>query len=116
MKRATIRFVVFPLERGISIHALMKRATGDRSYSGAKLVISIHALMKRATRFIVYIILRHCISIHALMKRATYPVCWECAHKYISIHALMKRARKSAEEGNRVDLGGRRILKKKTTK
>ena len=27
VKRATIRFVVFPLERGISIHALVKRAT-----------------------------------------------------------------------------------------
>ena len=33
----------------ISIHALVKRATGDRSYSCAKLVISIHALVKRAT-------------------------------------------------------------------
>ena len=27
VKRATIKFVVFPLDRGISIHALVKRAT-----------------------------------------------------------------------------------------
>ena len=44
-----IRFVVFPLERGISIHALVKRATkklvGDLDYT----IISIHALVKRAT-------------------------------------------------------------------
>ena len=44
-----IRFVVFPLERGISIHALVKRATMTWDYIKRHDGISIHALVKRAT-------------------------------------------------------------------
>ena len=55
----------------ISIHALVKRATGTDTLAKTGNVISIHALVKRATRFIVYIIPPFCISIHALVKRAT---------------------------------------------
>ena len=55
----------------ISIHALVKRATSDRSYSGAKFVISIHALVKRATATVLSSISKLIISIHALVKRAT---------------------------------------------
>ena len=70
----------------------MKRATGDRSYSGAKLVISIHALVKRATQYKFPMTEYKEISIHALVKRAT-----NCFYVYlaifgISIHALVKRA------------------------
>ena len=87
---------------GISIHALVKRATncsalevtcesnfnprpreeGDsermRTYvSGA---ISIHALVKRATRLLQTRLSSHGISIHALVKRATniLKVCGIC--------------------------------------
>ena len=49
MKRATIRFVVFPLDLGISIHALVKRATIQPENNGYVPDISIHALVKRAT-------------------------------------------------------------------
>ena len=58
----------------ISIHALVKRATGLLNQTIAQIGISIHALVKRATRFIVYIIPCLCISIHALVKRATSGV------------------------------------------
>ena len=49
VKRATGVTTSQQMIESISIHALVKRATGDRSYSGTKLVISIHALVKRAT-------------------------------------------------------------------
>ena len=43
------RYASVGFARGISIHALAKRATGYRSDGGTKFVISIHALAKRAT-------------------------------------------------------------------
>ena len=46
-----IRFVVFPLERGISIHALVKRATSTCTALASASRISIHALVKRATTY-----------------------------------------------------------------
>ena len=55
----------------ISIHALVKRATGNLVAVSAVEKISIHALVKRATNNIRSKGLRPDISIHALVKRAT---------------------------------------------
>ena len=55
----------------ISIHALVKRATGDPLVTAFYEIISIHALVKRATELIAGKLLRGRISIHALVKRAT---------------------------------------------
>ena len=58
----------------ISIHALVKRATGYSAVHTAIFGISIHALVKRATARHTNVIIYHVISIHALVKRATAPV------------------------------------------
>ena len=49
MKRATKARGFTDLETGISIHALVKRATADSGNGGNNGSISIHALVKRAT-------------------------------------------------------------------
>ena len=56
---------------GISIHALVKRATHVTSFSKILLSISIHALVKRATGVSYSPTPLEEISIHALVKRAT---------------------------------------------
>ena len=60
------------LFKGISIHALAKRATLERSTPPGAFAISIHALAKRATFFDINILPSYVISIHALAKRATF--------------------------------------------
>ena len=55
----------------ISIHALVKRATGGGTIPPPLIIISIHALVKRATRAEAMRQARELISIHALVKRAT---------------------------------------------
>ena len=55
----------------ISIHALVKRATGNAPVVQATPLISIHALVKRATRDKYRLDKKAKISIHALVKRAT---------------------------------------------
>ena len=62
----------------ISIHALVKRATGITSVNPVTVVISIHALVKRATEYVLRLKHSLIISIHALVKRAT------CACKRVS--------------------------------
>ena len=99
----------------ISIHALVKRATGGKRKMKKVNVISIHALVKRATFGQYATAASQQISIHALVKRATtrqYPRngkflnfnprpreegdAFQDAVKlytdWISIHALVKRA------------------------
>ena len=71
MKRAT-----YPSHRQdkqilISIHALVKTATGYSVEGFHFRLISIHALVKRATAPYPHIQFEICISIHALVKRAT---------------------------------------------
>ena len=56
---------------GISIHALVKRATYFGTSFDNKIFISIHALVKRATQMADIITCGIMISIHALVKRAT---------------------------------------------
>ena len=56
---------------GISIHALVKRATIKCDKNEILSMISIHALVKRATTQITGKEICVCISIHALVKRAT---------------------------------------------
>ena len=51
MKRATTDDNFDNYYRVISIHALVKRATGITSVNPVTVVISIHALVKRATPF-----------------------------------------------------------------
>ena len=55
----------------ISIHALVKRATGLNTSTISKYFISIHALVKRATETSERGTQEKSISIHALVKRAT---------------------------------------------
>ena len=55
-------------------------------------MISIHALVKRATGITVDAEPPEEISIHALVKRATKRKLRRCTHTRISIHALVKRA------------------------
>mgnify|MGYP007033695788 CR=1 FL=1 len=55
----------------ISIHALVKRATGHTCDNGSSCHISIHALVKRATIISAISVAEEKISIHALVKRAT---------------------------------------------
>ena len=52
----------------------MKRATQESLDIIVKGGISIHALMKRATKRINYLRSHQRISIHALMKRATFSI------------------------------------------
>ena len=110
-----VSFIIGLLNYGISIHALMKRATNRSFKICLSRSISIHALMKRATfdykvgyRSIknfnprpheegdlynsVMRKIDEIISIHALMKRATTVVGGQKMTVSISIHALMKRA------------------------
>ena len=56
---------------GISIHALVKRATDGGTKFVEICFISIHALVKRATKAFSTVIVNGTISIHALVKRAT---------------------------------------------
>ena len=58
-------------KNGISIHALVKRATQQIKRINKRLEISIHALVKRATDRRIYLDINTGISIHALVKRAT---------------------------------------------
>ena len=100
--------------QGISIHALVKRATYTASYTAemcrnfnprprkegdglrasalALRGISIHALVKRATPRNSTLSILNAISIHALVKRATQVCRYVKRGKGISIHALVKRA------------------------
>ena len=59
---------------GISIHALVKRATYRLIDENGEVVISIHALVKRATPNGKFASDGQKISIHALVKRATNPI------------------------------------------
>ena len=61
----------FPMTEYISIHALVKRATGKIFEDFPIFEISIHALVKRATIYDKLTEMRAIISIHALVKRAT---------------------------------------------
>ena len=54
--------------------------------------ISIHALVKRATLCLLFFFKLDKISIHALVKRATWTKCDDNEYTRISIHALVKRA------------------------
>ena len=54
--------------------------------------ISIHALVKRATGKTLKVYSNPSISIHALVKRATQTTASQTTHRHISIHALVKRA------------------------
>ena len=81
-----------PALRGISIHALVKRATEALSLSALSQPISIHALVKRATKENFNNMLVSGISIHALVKRATRAAQKNFHGACISIHALVKRA------------------------
>ena len=56
---------------GISIHALVKRATALQMMMERGHDISIHALVKRATQLLILAQCQMWISIHALVKRAT---------------------------------------------
>ena len=98
----------------ISIHALVKRATGyifdkdgnvydfnPRPRKEGDLrrisdtlcrIISIHALVKRATKIYDLKAKIWNISIHALVKRATKTATFTQITGKISIHALVKRA------------------------
>ena len=101
--------------KGISIHALARRATVDVDYNNDGIYISIHALARRATYEWVQRILGSAISIHALARRATkfFPIFPEQSIGFqstlsqgerhedmtdeeyaaaISIHALARRA------------------------
>ena len=60
---------------GISIHALVKRATLLKYCLNRGKWISIHALVKRATLTDTTTYNNTMISIHALVKRATYLLC-----------------------------------------
>ena len=64
---------------------------------GAK--ISIHALVKRATGLRASALALRAISIHALVKRATVTVSADAVAGDISIHALVKRATRHSIEG-----------------
>ena len=77
---------------GISIHALVKRATFTTVTARLLTTISIHALVKRATNSYLAYVFSEDISIHALVKRATNFVLVKSKIKIISIHALVKRA------------------------
>ena len=100
---------------GISIHALVKRATKTDKSRDTPYNISIHALVKRATKRGDYFVgywsyfnprpreegdwrgevwfgLAGLISIHALVKRATKDLESRISRLEISIHALVKRA------------------------
>ena len=77
---------------GISIHALVKRATGERLIFRQRKGISIHALVKRATLLSFPLPQAQRISIHALVKRATFDELYLTDIIQISIHALVKRA------------------------
>ena len=57
--------------KGISIHALARRATVDVDYNNDGIYISIHALARRATLLQKHIQRTNHISIHALARRAT---------------------------------------------
>ena len=59
------------LSDGISIHALVKRATRCGDVTQLLIKISIHALVKRATVVAFSFPPARAISIHALVKRAT---------------------------------------------
>ena len=77
----------------ISIHALVKRATGNTRNENRNKKISIHALVKRATCYGMCVSRLNLISIHALVKRATFaPLFNITLSPFISIHALVKRA------------------------
>ena len=71
----------------------MKRATAEEIKIEDLYTISIHALVKRATGNVImdFPELQN-ISIHALVKRATYPPRQLHCLRVISIHALVKRA------------------------
>ena len=71
-----------PREEGDSVDGLLSASRG----------ISIHALVKRATYVGGRCPLEPIISIHALVKRATEVKCKCCKYHSISIHALVKRA------------------------
>ncbi len=104
---------------GISIHALVKRATTFSGKVGIARFISIHALVKRATSQNTTTAQGQEISIHALVKRATLLLYGkpsttidfnprpreegdlalrgvEGGVRNISIHALVKRATQGA--------------------
>ena len=63
-----------------------------RSVAFSSDIISIHALVKRATGLILIISFLLSISIHALVKRATSEWWATLVTALISIHALVKRA------------------------
>ena len=92
MKRATDEAETVGECVGISIHALVKRATIYCMSNSENMVISIHALVKRATAEFSYYQQLADISIHALVKRATLLKLEKGFITAISIHALVKRA------------------------
>ena len=69
--------------KGISIHALVKRATSiNVSVNFEVIYISIHALVKRATITNGMVGVMSAISIHALVKRATKAYLTRINDKY----------------------------------
>ncbi len=86
----------------ISIHALVKRATGWDGADKVNPSISIHALVKRATIGGIEQLLYTVISIHALVKRATTSQVCHFRQPLISIHALVKRATLSVKASSQI--------------
>ena len=70
----------------------MKRATNITHWAVGTIGISIHALVKRATIKCAGMSKGAKISIHALVKRATLLRQLDTLSLSISIHALVKRA------------------------
>ena len=100
VKRAT-RYSRPPIRAGrISIHALVKRATSSVLPFFVNVAISIHALVKRVTLCLSQFRLLDKISIHALVKRATIIFSYFIIVGFISIHALVKRATKRYRRNN----------------
>ena len=57
--------------KGVSIHALTRRATEFSTHIVCRIPVSIHALTRRATQSGHHRFLQYLVSIHALTRRAT---------------------------------------------
>ena len=93
MKRATLHQVIFQKKGGISIHALVKRATAPfLTFSPTFTHFNPRPREEGDVTFIIAIVFAVPISIHALVKRATKDFTPPPSGGNISIHALVKRA------------------------
>ena len=78
--------------RGISIHALVKRATRLRDFLNLVTLNFNPRPREEGDQKLSPLCSSVAISIHALVKRATSNVPLEYEYTVISIHALVKRA------------------------